>query len=70
VRGEEVLIPRIMLRQDTPIFLDGLSVGEVETMSGCRLYPVDPNSTALVETICMLGGISFEKAGCSSSGKA
>lgn len=70
VRGEEVLIPRIMLRQDTPIFLDGLTVNEVEEKSGCCLYLVEPNSTALVETICMLGGITFEKADCSSSGKA
>ncbi|MGB4044204.1 MAG: DUF512 domain-containing protein [Thermacetogeniaceae bacterium] len=70
IRGGEVLIPRIMLRQDTPIFLDGLSVEELEARSGCCLHLVDPNSTALVETICRLGGISFEKACCSSSGKA
>jgi len=40
VRGEEVLIPRIMLRQDTPIFLDGLSVEELEARSGCSIYLV------------------------------
>ncbi|HHW29392.1 MAG TPA: DUF512 domain-containing protein [Syntrophomonadaceae bacterium] len=67
VRGEEVLIPRIMLRQDTPIFLDGLSVEELEARSGCSIYLVEPSSIALVETICMLGGISFEKADCSPS---
>jgi len=70
VRGEVVLIPRVMLRQDTPIFLDGLSVEEVEARSGCWLYLVEPSSTDLVKTICTLGGITFEKAGCSSSGKA
>lgn len=70
VRGKEVLVPRIMLRQDTNIFLDGLSVEEVEARSGCCLYLVEPNSTDLVKTICMLGGISFDKADCSSSGKA
>ena len=55
------MIPRIMLRQDTPIFLDGLTVNEVEERSGCCLYLVEPNSTALVETICMLGGSPLKK---------
>lgn len=59
VRGGDVLVPRVMLRKDTPFFLDGLSVGEVEHRSGCSLYLLDPNSTALMEKICMLGGIRF-----------
>ncbi|HHV35657.1 MAG TPA: DUF512 domain-containing protein [Syntrophomonadaceae bacterium] len=57
VQGEDVLVPRVFLRLGTSLFLDGLSIAEVERKSGCVFHLLDPTAAALVEHICMLGGI-------------
>jgi putative radical SAM enzyme (TIGR03279 family) len=57
IKGEDVLLPRILLRKGTSLFLDGLDVREVEHRSGCAVHLLDPTAAALVEHICMLGGV-------------
>lgn len=57
IRGEDVLLPSILLRQGTSLFLDGMDVAEVERRSGCTIHLLDPTAAALVEHICMLGGV-------------
>ncbi|MBQ9949524.1 MAG: DUF512 domain-containing protein [Clostridia bacterium] len=44
LRGEKVdflIVPRVMLRENDDVFLDGKSVSELSEMLSCRVYPVD-----------------------------
>jgi len=47
--GENVLIPKVMLRQGTSLFLDGMSVADIERISGCSLHIIEPTAQALVK---------------------
>jgi putative radical SAM enzyme (TIGR03279 family) len=54
LRGEEVLLPNAVLKQDTSLLLDGMSVEQVASQIGCRLTVLEPTAGALVGEI--LGG--------------
>lgn len=56
-RGKDVLVPRTLLRRGTSLFLDGLNIAEIERAIGCTIHLLDPTAAALVEYICMLGGV-------------
>lgn len=56
-RGKDVLVPNILVRSGTSLFLDGLHVADVERKIGCRIHLIEPTATALVKEICMLGGV-------------
>ena len=58
--GETVLVPNILVRSGTSLFLDGLHVADVERKVGCRIHLIEPTATALVKEICMLGGVRYE----------
>ncbi len=55
-KGEDVLVPRILLRRGTSLFLDGLTVAEVERRCKCSIHLLDTTAPALVECILKLGG--------------
>ncbi|AFV11766.1 hypothetical protein DUF512 [Thermacetogenium phaeum DSM 12270] len=50
--GEDVLVPCSVLRQGTSLFLDGMSVSDVERETGCSLHFVEPQAAALVNFLC------------------
>ncbi len=45
--GARVLIPKSCLRHGTDVFLDGVTVAELEEMLGVPVTPVDPDGAAL-----------------------
>jgi putative radical SAM enzyme (TIGR03279 family) len=51
LRGEDVLLPGVMLRQDTSLLLDGMSVEQVACQTGCHIRVLKPTAAALVEEI-------------------
>jgi putative radical SAM enzyme (TIGR03279 family) len=51
LRGEEALLPNILLKQDTSLLLDGMSVEQVASQTGCRLRVVEPTAGALVDAV-------------------
>lgn len=55
--GEDVLVPGLVLRRGTSLFLDGMSVSEVEQRSGCSLHFVEPEAAALLKFL-------FERREC------
>jgi putative radical SAM enzyme (TIGR03279 family) len=55
LRGEEVLLPNIVLKQDTSLLLDGMSVEQVASQTGCRLKVLESNAGALVGEIIRSG---------------
>lgn len=52
--GEDILIPQVMLRQGSSLFLDGMSVADIERISSCTLHVIEPTAQALVKFL--LGG--------------
>ena len=54
LRGEEALLPNVVLKQGTSLLLDGMSVEQVALQTGCRLTVLEPTAGALVGEI--LGG--------------
>lgn len=58
--GETVLVPNILVRNGTSLFLDGMHVADVERQLGCRIHLIEPTATALVKEICKLGGVRYE----------
>jgi putative radical SAM enzyme (TIGR03279 family) len=54
LRGEEVLLPSVMLKQGTSLLLDGMSVEQVASRTGCLLRVLEPTAGAMVEAV--LGG--------------
>lgn len=51
LQGEEVLLPNVVLKKDTSVFLDGMSVEQVASQSGCRLTVLEPTAGAMVREI-------------------
>ena len=51
LQGEETLLPNIMLKQDTSLLLDGMSVEQVASRTGCRLRVLEPTAAALVAAV-------------------
>lgn len=51
LRGEEALLPGIVLKQGTSLLLDGMSVEQVAFQTGCRLRVLEPTAGALVEAV-------------------
>jgi putative radical SAM enzyme (TIGR03279 family) len=51
LRGEEALLPGIVLKQGTSLLLDGMSVEQVAFQTGCRLRVLEPTASALVEAV-------------------
>ena len=51
LRGEEALLPNVLLKQDTTLLLDGMSVEQVASQTGCRLRVLEPTAGALVEAV-------------------
>ena len=51
--GDELIIAKVMLKTDEPVFLDDLSVQDVEKALNIHIRPSDNNGYELLE--CMLG---------------
>jgi putative radical SAM enzyme (TIGR03279 family) len=51
LRGEEALLPDVLLKQGTSLLLDGLSVEQVVARTGCRLRVVEATAGALVAAV-------------------
>jgi len=49
--GEELLISSSMLRRDTDIFLDDLTVGDVEKKLGVKIVPVENDGYLLLDAV-------------------
>ena len=50
--GERVLIPSVMLRQGQPVFLDDLTLEEVEQRLGCPLQVVGGAAEVVAACLC------------------
>ena len=50
--GERVLIPSVMLRQGQPVFLDDLTLDEVEQRLGCPLQVVGGAAEVVAACLC------------------
>jgi putative radical SAM enzyme (TIGR03279 family) len=57
--GKDVLLPRILVRSGTSLLLDGMHIADVERAAGCRIHLLEPTAAALVEYVCMSGGIEL-----------
>jgi putative radical SAM enzyme (TIGR03279 family) len=51
LRGEEVLLPNVVLKHDTSLLLDGMSVEQVASQTGCCFRVLEPTAGALVEAV-------------------
>ncbi len=51
VKGEDVLLPNVLLRQGTSLLLDGMTLDQVSSRSGCRIHVIEPTASALVEAV-------------------
>lgn len=51
LRGEEALLPGVVLRQGTSLLLDGMSVEQVACQTGCHIRVLKPTAGALAEEI-------------------
>lgn len=51
LRGEEVLLPSIFLRQNASLLLDGMSLEQVAAQTGCRFRVLQPTAEALVKEV-------------------
>jgi putative radical SAM enzyme (TIGR03279 family) len=51
LQGEEVLLPSVVLKKDTSMLLDGMSVEQIASRTGCRLTVLEPTAGALVREI-------------------
>ena len=71
-QGEEVLLPDIVLKQGTTLLLDGMSVGQVATLTGSRLTVLEPTAEALVSEVRgdVKGSRIYGKTGGGYSGPA
>ncbi len=49
--GEEVLLPRILLRREDSYLLDGSTLAQVGSKLGCKFSVVKPTARALVEAV-------------------
>jgi putative radical SAM enzyme (TIGR03279 family) len=50
-RGEEVLIPDLLVRDDSDLLLDGMRVSEIADRIGCRIRVLAPTAEALARAI-------------------
>jgi len=46
-----VLVPTVMLKFGEDVFLDGMTVGDVEAALRIRIVPVDPTAAALIDNV-------------------
>ncbi len=51
LRGEEVLLPSVVLKQGTTLLLDGVSVEQVASLTGSRITVLEPTAEALVSEV-------------------
>jgi NifB/MoaA-like Fe-S oxidoreductase len=49
--GADVLLPRVLLRRGSSLFLDGSTLAEVGFKLGCNLHVIEPTPRALLEAI-------------------
>ncbi|HAA89492.1 MAG: Uncharacterized protein XD63_0132 [Thermoanaerobacterales bacterium 50_218] len=51
VEGEELLLPAVLLRKGTSMFLDGVTVGEIAARLKCKVRVIEPTASALVAEV-------------------
>ncbi len=51
LRDKDVLLPNVLLREGTSLLLDGMTLDQVCSRSGCRIHVIEPTASALVETV-------------------
>lgn len=49
--GRRILLPEVALKDDSPVFLDDMSLGELEELTGARFILVDGSAGSLIEAI-------------------